>query len=281
MSLTPDLGKILEGFIAKTILGDIRPNIDDRQYGNLKGSSSAHYLIFLLDEVLKGLEEKDTMASLILVDFKKAFDYVDHTTAVGDLISMGCRSSIVPFIIDFLSGREHRVRYGDATSTFVPITCGVPQGTVIGPVVLCLVNSVCQAIARRAKFVDDLTLAHIIKLLHQALHFPQQQDLDALARECIKKLMETNPVKCEVMHAHFAQPIKRQPWPLVLPDLTLNGEPLPVVDECKLLGIYINDRLDWTTHIQHLLTKASKCLFTIIQAKKFQFKLDSILKIYE
>ena len=199
----------------------IRASIDERQYGNLKGSYTAHYLIFLLDEVLKGLEERHTMASLILIDFKKAFDFVDHTTTVSDLIAMGCRSSIVPFLNDFLTGREHRVKYGDAITTFAPITCGVPQGTVAGPVVfLALVNSLCQAIAKRAKFVDDLTFAHIIKLIREVLQFPQQRDLDALASECIKKLMETNPIKCEALHVF---PEERQPWPLVLPDLKLNG----------------------------------------------------------
>ena len=102
VSLTSDLGKILEGFIAKIILSDIRGNIDERQYGNLKGSSTSHYLIYLLDEVLKGLDQPDTIASLVLVDFRKAFDYVDHTTAITDLIEMGCRSSLIPFVMDFL-----------------------------------------------------------------------------------------------------------------------------------------------------------------------------------
>ena len=75
--------------------------------------------------------------------------------------------------------------------------------------------------------------------------------------------METNPIKCEAMHV---LPAKRKPWPLVLPDLTLNNEPLPVVEECKLLGVYLNDRLNWNTHVVHLLVKANKCLFIIIQA---------------
>ena len=76
-------------------------------------------------------------------------------------------------------------------------------------------------------------------------------------------------------------PNQRKPWPLVLPDLTLNGVPLPVVDECKLLGVYINNGLNWNSHVTHLLAKASKCLFVIIQAKKFQFSTHTIITLYQ
>ena len=116
ISLTPDLGKILEGLVTKVMLQDIKPSIDERQYGNLKGRSTSHYLIFLIDEIYKALDKPHTIATLTLIDFKKAFDFVDHTIAVTELIKMGCRSSIIPFIISFLTRRRHRVRYKGATS---------------------------------------------------------------------------------------------------------------------------------------------------------------------
>ena len=127
VSLTPDLGKILEGFVARTILADIRPNIDRRQYGNLKGNSTSHYLIYLLDEIYRGLDQRHNIACLILIDFKKAFDFVNHNVAIVDLLKMGCRASLIPFVTDFLSNRRHRVMYQGETTDFAPITCGVPQ----------------------------------------------------------------------------------------------------------------------------------------------------------
>ena len=116
----------------------------------------------------KGLDGRHNIAALILVDFKKAFDYVDHNIAITELLSMGCRASIIPFLSSFLSGRQHRVRYMDAVSDFADITCGVPQGTRAGGVIfLALVNSLCAHIEERAKFVDDLVLGHIISVLNQ------------------------------------------------------------------------------------------------------------------
>ena len=103
VSLTPDFGKILEGMVAELLLEDIRDQLDPKQYGNLKGKSTTHYLIYLLDFILKGLETPQTMGALIMIDFKKAFDLIDHSVAINELHTMGCRPSILAFVADFLT----------------------------------------------------------------------------------------------------------------------------------------------------------------------------------
>ena len=224
----------------------------------------------------RGLEERQNIAALILIDFKKAFDYVDHHVAVADLISMGCRASIMPFVISFLTGRQHRVRYLDALSDYADITCGVPQGTKAGGVVfLALVNSLCMELEHRAKYVDDLSLAHIISILNDINFAPLQDNLNNLEDQCQKKNMEPNPVKSAAM---YSMPPKR---PITLPDLHLNGVPIPVVDECKLLGVHLNSGLNWKTHVDKMLKKANKTIFILIRAKKFQFSLPSLVMLYE
>ena len=69
LSLTADFGQILEGFAASMILEDIAPNIDPLQCGNLKGSSTSHYLIKMLYIILTGLEKPKHIAQLALIDF--------------------------------------------------------------------------------------------------------------------------------------------------------------------------------------------------------------------
>ncbi|XP_050709907.1 uncharacterized protein LOC126994647 [Eriocheir sinensis] len=73
------LGKTLEGHAANLVLADILHKIDHQQFGNLKGRSTTLYMVYLLDAILKGLEQRDTVAHLCLIDFKKAFDNVDHS----------------------------------------------------------------------------------------------------------------------------------------------------------------------------------------------------------
>ncbi|XP_042887622.1 uncharacterized protein LOC122263307 [Penaeus japonicus] len=136
LSLTPDFGKILEGFVAQLVLQDIRPNLDPKQY-----------------------------------DFKKAFDFVDHTVAVRELYLLGCRPHLLAFVTSFLSDRRHRVRYQDALSDWDSISCGVPQGTRLGPVVfLAIINRLCSNVDIRAKHVDDLTFDEIVDA-KDAIHF--------------------------------------------------------------------------------------------------------------
>ncbi|KAK8373198.1 hypothetical protein O3P69_012443 [Scylla paramamosain] len=154
VSLTHTFGKVVEGRVADVALTDKRPHIDGHQFGNLKGRSTTQYMVFLLDAILKGLEQRNTVAQMCLIDFKNAFDNVDHSVAVTQLYNFGCRTSFLPFISSFLTGRQQRTKYKDKTSTWLPTTCGVPQGTCIGPVIfLALINSLLLILS---EFVDDV-----------------------------------------------------------------------------------------------------------------------------
>ena len=277
ISLTPVLGKILEGLVADQLLADIRANLDPKQYGNLKGKSTTHYLVDLLDFVLKGLEEKNTMALILLVDFQKAFDYIDHTVAVTQLFHLGCRPSILRFVGDFLSHRRHRVAYQDALSEYDEITCGVPQGTRLGVLVfLAVVDMLCRDDETRVKYVDDLAMAEIINIRNQIL-FAMQGKLNSLSRECKHLNMITNPIKCEALYPCPTQ-LKR---PITYPDLQLNNVPLPIAHEVKLLGVYIDNTISWQTHVNYILKRANRMIFILYRARQFGFAVSTMLTLYQ
>ena len=88
--------------------------------------------------------------------------------------------------------------------------------------------------------------------------------------------MEANPIKCQAM---YSAPAKRR-GPIVLPDLTIDGTPLPVVYQCKLLGVHMNSALNWNTHVSEIISKANRCIFILITAKKFRFNLKSMITLY-
>ena len=252
-----------------------RVALDPYQYGNQKGSSTSHYLTFLLDHLLKGLDKGNTIGCLLLIDFKKAFDFVDHNVAVEELNAMGCRTSLLPFVMNFLTGRRHRVRYLDAISGYENTTCGVPQGTVLGPVVFgALVNRLCCTMFPRAKFVDDLSLGYLIQIL-TTIEFPMQEDINTLTDECQDKNMQFNVAKCEVM---YANPTRRQT--LIYPDLHLLEITIPVVQTCKLLGVQLNSQLNWNDHVVYITKKANRSMFILYRAKKFGFSFESMITLY-
>ena len=96
----------MEGFVAELVLTDIRPNLHPFQYGNLKGRSTSHCLVMLLNSILKGLGEPKKIAQIVLIAFKKAFDYIDHTVALTELYLLGCRASLLMFVAHFFIRQE-------------------------------------------------------------------------------------------------------------------------------------------------------------------------------
>ena len=87
ISLTDIFAKIFESFVAKWTLKDLFPNLDKRQFGNVRGLSTSHYLIDLLHTLFMYAENNKSLSDLILTDFCKAFDRIDHNVALKKLIS--------------------------------------------------------------------------------------------------------------------------------------------------------------------------------------------------
>ena len=274
VSLTHTFGKMLEGHVASVALADMRPHIDQYQFGNLKGRSTTMYMVFLLDTILKGLEQRDTVAQMCLIDFKKAFDNVDHSVAVTQLYHLGCRTSLLPFITSFLTGRQQCTRYSHATSTWLPTTCGVPQGTCIGPVIfLALINSLLQNSSSKAKFVDDVTVYTVAKTtdLHRN---PLQQLITTINNQCQILKLIPNPNKCEMVNISFSRQA------VTFPDVQLDANIIPCVDTVKVVGLTINSNLTWQDHVDHIVTQASKRLFMLFRARSFGATQEQLVQLY-
>ena len=113
-----------------------------------------HYLF-------QGAEENGNLRTVVLTDFSKAFDLIDHTFLIEKIIGLGVRGSIVPWICDFLHLRQQCVKYNNILSDYVFLKGGVPQGTKLGPVGFQIVinDAVQGSKSQYWKYVDDLTFA--------------------------------------------------------------------------------------------------------------------------
>ena len=232
ISLTALLAKVCEGFVSKWVLEDIEDSIDRNQYGSIRGSSTTHCLIELLDVFYKGTDVSNSVGALVVTDFSKAFDCVDHILAIQKLCTLGMRSEIIPWIADFLTSRRQRVQYRSALSNWELLTCVVPQGTKFGPIIfIALINDAAEkSITQRFKYVDDLSLAEV-----RQAHRPSEIDLDVRDLDAWANCnhLKLNPSKCKVMQICF----KREPPSP--PDLYIAGKKLEVVNETKLLGLIV------------------------------------------
>ena len=199
LTLTLFASLLTESFVTEWMYNDVAPRIDPQQFGNVKSSSTTHCLIDFLGFTFSELNKRKTGVTATFIDFRKAFDLVDHTTVIKKAISMGVRESLIPWLGDFLSQRQQAVMLHGVISESLPITCGVPQGTKTGPLAfLMMINDALMDTSRRYKYVDDCTIAASFNVDNPD-HSPAQQTLDSLQDWTRTNHVTINPLKSVTM----------------------------------------------------------------------------------
>ncbi|XP_076039158.1 uncharacterized protein LOC143024257 [Oratosquilla oratoria] len=273
IAITPIPSLICEGFVFNSVYNKIKDQIDIKQYGNMKSSSTTHYLVNLLDFLHSHLDKRNTSLALTFIDFKKAFDLVDHNIIISKAIQLGIQPHLVAWLADFLTGRQQVVRYQGTTSSLHPLTCGVPQGTKMGPLCfLILINDALMDTQHRWKYVDDCTVGIPINT-RQPDFSPLQNILDNLKTWTESRNVTVNHNKTVVMHVCTSKQA------VAPPQLSLGTHSLQVVQSAKLLGITIDDHLNWNQHINNIIRTASYKLFMLCTSLSNHVPHNSLLII--
>ncbi|XP_071808975.1 uncharacterized protein [Asterias amurensis] len=235
IALTDHFAKVTEHFIAQQTMASIKPNLDPAQFGNIKNVSTTHCLIDVLHTLHANAELPKSISSILLTDFSKAFDHIDHTIAVSKLLKLGVPPHLAAWIGDFISNREQCVRYLDCFSEWTHTNAGVPQGTKLGAIIfLAIINDAgfkeYNTSIKHFKYVDDMTVietrdASVGSNLPSAI-----TDLDVWSSD---NKMQLNVKKCFTMDICFS---RNQPDPL---SLTLNDKTITQCAVIKLLGVFI------------------------------------------
>ena len=273
ISITSIIARVFEGFLAEWVMRDIHHLVDIKQFGNMKGSSLVHYLVSMLDKIHQGVDKPGHVANLCAVDFSKAFDHVNHTIVVEKLIQLGVERAIIPTISDFLSHRSQAVRYHGVTSSSRDITCGVPQGTKLGPILfLVMVNDAACSTENRWKYVDDLSLVEVVRKDQPPT---LQLHVDSLVEWCRRNDMRPNPSKCKAMKVTFLRSASH-PLHLQIDDVALED-----VSSLKLLGVIIQNDLKWDEQVKRLISNAARRLFILSKLKKNGVLCEDLVDIYK
>ena len=162
ISLTPTGSKILEFFPCQQINKAIKNNVDPCQYGGLAGSSTTYALLSMLNYAYQQTDKPGNIVRILLCDFSKAFDLVDHGKLLEKLHTLGVPEYLIKWSASFLTQREQRVKIGENISNSLSPNGGCPQGTLIGPVAfVCHINDLrIPGPALTIKYVDDTTILH-------------------------------------------------------------------------------------------------------------------------
>lgn len=224
------------------------------QHGFIKGRSCTTQLLETLDELTRIIDE-GSPADVIYLDLAKAFDTVPHQRLITKLQSYGIVGDVIGWITDFLTNRKQQVCIGNVTSSWKPVTSGIPQGSVLGPVLfICYVNDMPLNIHSNIKiFADDTKLFSKIDSKSDSENL--QQDLTNLEAWTNIWQLRFNATKCKVMHIGN----KNQHYTY---HMTENGETVELEPtKCeKDLGVYVDDQLDFSQHVQTTANKANKIL---------------------
>ena len=158
ISLTEALCKIMEKFMRDAIVGHLLKEklLSPKQYGFISGRSTTTQLLYYLDECIKTISNGGVVDSVYL-DFSKAFDTVPHRRLLGKLKAYGIDEAILNWVQAFLEGRTHEVMVNGCRSKSENVISGVPQGTVLGPVLFVIyINDLLDNVTSHGlMFADD------------------------------------------------------------------------------------------------------------------------------
>ena len=226
------------------------------QFGFRSNHSTLHAILLIADKIQKAIERKQYSCGIFL-DLSKAFDTVNHTILIKKLEYYGIRGIAKDWFCSYLSNRKQLVSIGNVTSDLKPITCGVPQGSVLGPLLFLLyINDFSKSAPDLDfhLFADDSNLFCSHKSL-QCLEAKVNVELNNVNNWlCVNKL-SLNIDKSNFVIFHPSQ--KKVQYPI---NLIINNKILEEKKYVKYLGIIMDCNLNWKQHIHELSKKVSRSI---------------------
>jgi len=251
ISILSPLNKCLEKLFKSRLLPHYIKSIDKCQFGFIPSGSTSAAIIALLNKVLSLLDSPKIKAvSVISFDFKKAFDKVNHQLLLNKL-SRFLPHNFIHVLSSYLKGRTQRVQINTSFSNDCDIDCGVPQGSVLSPLLFGLfINDLVDSpMSFCFKYADDSTF--VVPHYTSELSADIKYTLDHVSNWCQKNKLELNVKKTQLLIIK-KQSVSYHP---------VNG--IKNKDHIKLLGVIIQENLKWNNHIISTVKSASSSLYLI------------------
>ena len=254
ISLLSIISKVLERCIFNNIKYHVYEQLSHTQYGFMPGKSCITQLVKVLDRI-GGELDHGKQIDVLYLDMSKAFDRVSHTKLLHRLRQFGFRGNILKWFRSYLSNRRQRTTISGTTSKSLPVTSGVPQGSILGPLLFLLYEDHLSNAVRTsniATFADDTKIFRTINSNTDALAL--QTDLTNFEESSKNVNLKLNASKCKVLR------VTRKHNKVIYP-YKLSCETILTSTDCERdLGVLTSPDLSWLRHIDHQCSKANKIL---------------------
>ena len=280
ISLTCLTMKIFEISVRDKVMEKCKDLINNKQHGFLPFKSCTTQMVPFIDNIAQCLNDR-SRTDVIYFDFAKAFDSVNHDLILHKLkYQYNVDGLLLKFLTSYLKGRTQRVVIGGTQSTVKIVKSGVPQGSILGPLLFVLfINDLSTCISPNtniALYADDTKIWR--KIIHDSDNLTLQCDINSLNDWAIKNKMKFHPSKCKVLSITAEQvswilPFDRFPY-------ALEGTYLDYVSSHKDLGVYVNSKLNWSFQCTTLIAKATNMLNLVRRTCHFTRNQDQRRVLY-
>ena len=274
ISITHTISKIFEKIVFKQLTEYLNSNslLSDFQFGFRKGRSTSDALICLTEKLYKNLENKDASA-LLLLDFTKAFDTIDHNILLTKLKRLGFDGLNLQWFETYLKGRQQYVQLDDISSNTQQIKTGVPQGSILGPLLFSIYTNdlINSHNSFSVSFADDISIV---------INDKNPETLSKKAEASLTNIMkwvDSNKLSLNIQKTSYIIISNKNVgnnFKIKLKDIELTRS-----NTAKILGVIIDEKLTFKDHINSLVNKLAKYMYILVKLAK-SIPLYVLRKIY-
>ncbi len=256
ISVLPVLSKILERAVHAQLYNHLLENnlLTNTQSGFRPRHSTLTAATDVTDYILGNMDKGD-LTGAVFLDLKKAFDTVDHGVLLSKLCNLGIKNNELNWFTNYLSNRQQCTVINNVYSDYMQISVGVPQGSILGPLLfICFINDLPNVIAQSkiVLYADDTAILYNAKTSSE-VNTVLNEEISHVASWMYRNKLTVNASKTKVMMFGSQRKTKN----CVL-DVNLNNVKLEQVSAFKYLGLWFDPSLKWDTHIDKIASKISQ-----------------------
>ena len=268
VSLLPLPGKMLEKVVHNRISKFWEDNnfLSHNQGGFRKGFSTTSTIADLTDELFDQINRGGTTLAAF-IDLRKAFDTVNMSILVKKLEKAGIRNDILRWFENYLSNRSQSTIANEVTSGLLPVTCGVPQGSVLGPLFfLVYVNDIQEALdVCGLKLYADDTVIYRSGVDSREASIKLQRSINLFTEWCTANALTVNIKKTKIMAFGSRNKVKKAKDVVI----SMGNQKLKQVPSYKYLGMLLDSTLNFNQHISYVIRTVLHKLILLSKLKRY------------